>query len=75
MRFPARSLADLAVPFGAAKRNVDGAKPSSKIVVACEPESASKSSPVIPTSRVPRPTYVAMSRGRKKKNSTSFSGS
>ncbi len=38
-------------------------------------ESSSRSRPVMPTSRRPDPTYTATSRGRRKKNSASLSGS
>ena len=53
------------VPTGAANRNRLRPKPSGMTSSASAPESSSMSRPVIPTSRVPSPTYTAMSRGRR----------
>ena len=74
-RMPAKSPTVAADPGFAANRNVDSAKPSCRISSAGAPLSSSRSRPVMPTSSSPEPTYVAMSRGRRKKNSVSFAES
>ncbi len=67
MRRPARS-AGVALPTSPgrpAKRNVAPPKSRSRISSAPLRESTSRSRPVMPRSRSPEPTYVAMSRGRR----------
>jgi hypothetical protein len=56
IRLPARSSTLDAVPAGAANRNVDGAKPSSRRVSVWTPESSTRSSPVMPMSSCPLAT-------------------